>query len=49
MSEIIAHLQTCEAKIIEGPVKRTGAKGPMTSVYITDPDQNLIEIATYQA
>ncbi len=49
MPEIIAHLQTCKVKVIEGPVKRTGAKGPMTSVYVRDPDQNLIEIATYEA
>jgi catechol 2,3-dioxygenase-like lactoylglutathione lyase family enzyme len=47
MSEISAHLQTCKVEIIEGPVKRTGAKGPMTSVYVRDPDQNLIEIGTY--
>ena len=33
-------------EIIEGPVERTGASGPITSVYIRDPDQNLIEVAT---
>jgi catechol 2,3-dioxygenase-like lactoylglutathione lyase family enzyme len=48
MSEIIAHLQTCGVDAIEGPVKRNGAKGPMTSVYTRDPDQNSIEVATYQ-
>lgn len=48
ISEIITHLQICGAEIIEGPVKRTGAGGSMTSVYIRDPDENLIEIATYQ-
>ena len=48
MPEIIAHLQSCGAEIIEGPVKRAGASGSMTSVYIRDPDQNLIEVATYQ-
>ena len=47
MPEIIAHLHTRGAEIIEGPVKRTGAGGSMTSVYIRDPDQNLIEVATY--
>jgi catechol 2,3-dioxygenase-like lactoylglutathione lyase family enzyme len=30
-----------------GPVERTGARGPMTSVYCRDPDGNLIEVATY--
>ena len=47
MQEIIAHLQNCGVEIIEGPVNRTGATGSMLSVYIRDPDQNLIEIATY--
>jgi catechol 2,3-dioxygenase-like lactoylglutathione lyase family enzyme len=33
--------------IVDGPVKRTGAIGPMTSVYCRDPDGNLVEVATY--
>jgi catechol 2,3-dioxygenase-like lactoylglutathione lyase family enzyme len=47
MQEIIAHLHACGAEIVEGPVNKTGAGGSMTSVYIRDPDQNLIEVATY--
>ena len=33
--------------IIEGPVRRTGATGPIWSVYFRDPDQNLIEVSRY--
>jgi len=33
--------------VLEGPVPRTGAKGRMTSIYIRDPDGNLLEIAQY--
>ncbi len=49
MSEVVSHLQTCGAEIIEGPVKRSGAAGPITSIYIRDPDGNLIEIAKYES
>ena len=33
--------------IIEGPVKRTGADGPIESFYFRDPDLNLIEVSNY--
>jgi catechol 2,3-dioxygenase-like lactoylglutathione lyase family enzyme len=48
MSEVISHLQSCGVEIIEGPVKRSGAAGPITSIYLRDPDRNLIEIAKYE-
>jgi catechol 2,3-dioxygenase-like lactoylglutathione lyase family enzyme len=47
LMKIMSHLDLCGVKIIEGPVERTGAMGPMTSIYIRDPDQNLIEVAVY--
>ena len=47
LSNVIAHLTRCEVPILEGPVTRTGATGPIQSVYFRDPDQNLIEVSTY--
>ncbi|KAA0020806.1 VOC family protein [Salinicola corii] len=45
LEEVITHLEAEEITIIEGPVDRTGATGPIRSVYVRDPDDNLIEIA----
>ena len=46
-TEVVEHLRACGVAIIEGPVPRNGARGPMTSVYFRDPDQNLVEVAHY--
>jgi catechol 2,3-dioxygenase-like lactoylglutathione lyase family enzyme len=45
--QVIAHLHSCGVAIAEGPVKKDGALGPITSVYCRDPDGNLIEISNY--
>lgn len=47
LPDVIAHLQACGVPIAEGPVAKTGATGPIRSVYFRDPDQNLVEVATY--
>ncbi|MEM1314716.1 MAG: VOC family protein [Pseudomonadota bacterium] len=45
----IAHLTRKGVDIEEGPVPRTGARGRLVSLYLRDPDMNLIEIARYEA
>jgi catechol 2,3-dioxygenase-like lactoylglutathione lyase family enzyme len=45
LTEIVAHLARCGIAIELGPVERDGAIGPILSIYIRDPDANLIEIA----
>ncbi len=47
LEEVRRHLASCGVEIVEGPVKRTGALGPMDSVYVRDPDGNLVEISSY--
>jgi catechol 2,3-dioxygenase-like lactoylglutathione lyase family enzyme len=47
LAEVIAHLADCEVPIVAGPGPRAGAVGTIQSVYIRDPDQNLIEISNY--
>ena len=44
---VVAHLAACGVPVEEGPVVRTGALGPIESVYVRDPDGNLIELARY--
>jgi catechol 2,3-dioxygenase-like lactoylglutathione lyase family enzyme len=48
LAEVIAHLEACGVEIIEGPVARTGAMGPIRSVYFRDPDRNLVEVSNYE-
>ncbi len=48
LEQVIEHLRACGVAIEEGPVQRTGALGPMQSVYLRDPDGNLIELSNYR-
>lgn len=45
LAEVMDHLSRCGVAVLEGPVERTGAEGPILSVYFRDPDMNLIEVA----
>jgi catechol 2,3-dioxygenase-like lactoylglutathione lyase family enzyme len=45
ITDVVRHLQGLAVDIIDGPVERTGAMGPILSVYFHDPDGNLIEIS----
>jgi catechol 2,3-dioxygenase-like lactoylglutathione lyase family enzyme len=47
LEQVIAHIRSCEVDIIEGPVRRTGAAGPIESLYLRDPDRNLVEVSNY--
>lgn len=47
LNDIISALKDRGVNIIEGPVARTGATGPIRSIYLRDPDLNLIEICEY--
>ena len=47
LAEVQAHLERCRVPLVAGPGERAGAIGTIQSVYIRDPDQNLIEISNY--
>lgn len=45
LADVIAKLNQLQVKIIEGPVAKTGAVSKLRSVYVRDPDLNLVEIS----
>ena len=47
LAEVEAHLARCQVPVVAGPGPRAGAIGTIQSVYIRDPDQNLVEISNY--
>jgi catechol 2,3-dioxygenase-like lactoylglutathione lyase family enzyme len=47
LERVLTELAAHGVPIQEGPVERTGATGPILSVYFRDPDQNLIEVSNY--
>jgi catechol 2,3-dioxygenase-like lactoylglutathione lyase family enzyme len=47
LAAVISRLEAAQWPILEGPVMRTGATQKIRSVYVRDPDLNLIEISEY--
>lgn len=45
MAEILQHLEDSHVAVEAGPIERTGAQRPLLSVYVRDPDGNLIELS----
>jgi len=45
LEEVMRRLEQAGVKIIEGPVMKTGAVSKIRSVYVRDPDLNLVEIS----
>ena len=45
LAEVVSHLRMAGIAIEEGPIQRTGATGPILSVYCRDPDGNLVELS----
>jgi len=49
LADVQAHLAAHAVAVLAGPVKRTGATGPILSLYLRDPDANLVEISSQLA
>ncbi len=47
LERVVEHIRSCGVEIIEGPVSRTGATGGISSIYLRDPDGNLVEVSNY--
>ena len=48
LDEVVKNFEKAKIRVIEGPVARTGAMGRMRSVYVRDPDLNLVEVSVYE-
>jgi catechol 2,3-dioxygenase-like lactoylglutathione lyase family enzyme len=46
IDDVLARLADAGVAVVEGPAERSGATGPILSVYFTDPDGNLVEVSS---
>lgn len=46
--EVLHHFRSYYVDVVAGPVTKHGSEGEMTSIYIHDPDKNLIEVSFYK-
>ena len=47
VDDILHHFNSYYVDVVEGPVEKQGSEGAMTSIYVRDPDKNLIEVSVY--
>ena len=47
LERVMEHVRSCGVESVEGPVSRTGATGGLESIYLRDPDGNLVEVSNY--
>jgi catechol 2,3-dioxygenase-like lactoylglutathione lyase family enzyme len=47
ISTVVERVENAGVSLVEGPGRRVGARGEMESVYVRDPDGNLVEFAHY--
>lgn len=47
VDDIMHHFNSYYVDVVAGPVEKQGSEGQMTSIYVHDPDQNLIEVSVY--
>lgn len=47
VDDILHHLKSYYVDVVAGPIEKHGSEGAMTSIYVRDPDRNLVEIAVY--
>lgn len=47
LRHVVDHLNAAGIHIEDGPVRKMGASGPIESIYVRDPDGNLVELSNY--